>query len=435
MKLLLPILLCALSLIFTVKAQAQCGTASKLVPENSEGILELASIRENIARAPFEKQLGDTLIFPTVVHIIHYGPVGNITDSQVYDGLRIINEDFNRENPDTSATRDIFKPHAAAVGFKFVLAKLDSNGDSTSAIVRIDTSITPHPEPTSSDFDNCKYLSQWPADMYYNIWIVPTIQGGAIGYAQYPGTNFTYGGPWHTWGIVVTHSAWGTIGTSNSDGRTGTHEVGHTFGLYHTFLSTSSNCGSVCDTTGDEVCDTPPCTYSGGCSQTVNQCSNDTVGPSAFDVDSVDQIENYMSYNTCQNMFSQGQQTRMRGFIAEFPTLTGLSKDSNLLATGIIDEIPISIEDQANDFNSIVMYPNPFDGIVNVRVDIKTEIRLEDIQVINLLGQQVAFNLESNSTHSGTQNFTLQLETELSGVYFMTLISEKGVLVQKLIKE
>jgi len=334
------ILICLLlTIIFRMAiAQELCGTGSKLVPMNAAGVIDLQKIRDNIAGAAFTKQQGDTLIFPTVVHIIHNAGVGNISDSQIVDGLRIINEDFNRENADTSVTRSLFKPYATAVGFKFVLAKLDSNGDSTSGIVRIDTSIIPHPEPTSTDFDNCKQLSHWPADMYYNIWIVRSIQGGTLGYAQYPGTNFTYGGPWKTWGIVVRHNQWGTIGTSSADGRTGTHEVGHTFGLYHTFLSASNpDCGSVCDTTGDEVCDTPPNKYSSSCPPFINTCTNDTSGNSVYDTNVVDQIENFMSYNTCQNMLSEGQKVRMRGFIASFPTLIGLSTDSNLYATGIID--------------------------------------------------------------------------------------------------
>ncbi|MBL4658393.1 MAG: T9SS type A sorting domain-containing protein [Flavobacteriales bacterium] len=417
------------------KAQNPCATENKLYPKNAQGWADLETIKSNIAQAPFAKKQGDTLIFPTVVHIIHNGTVGNISDSQVVDGLRIINEDFNRENPDTSVTRDLFKPYAGAVGFKFILAKLDSNGDSTTAIVRVDSSSIPHPEPTDSDFDNCKKISHWPPDMYYNIWIVRSIQGGTLGYAQYPGTNFTYGGPWSTWGIVVKHNQWGAIGTSSADGRTGTHEVGHTFGLYHTFLSASANCGARCDTTGDEVCDTPPVNYSSGlCPTTQNTCGNDTVGPSPYDTNVVDQIENYMSYKSCQNMFSQGQKDRMRGFVASFPTLVGLSTDSNLLATGIIDALPINIE-MVEARNSIKVFPNPFEKRLEVQLSTDTKLNEEDIRVVSVLGQEVGFTLELSIHTRGAHRFEIQLDPKINpGIYFLTLRTKHGKVVEKLIK-
>jgi len=427
-------LICTLLVLAAGLAHAQepCGTGAKMMPSNPAGVADLQRVRDNIAGLSFAKQQGDTLIFPVVVHVIHNGGVGNISDSQIVDGLRIVNEDFNRENADTSVTRSLFKPYAAAVGFKFMLAKLDSNGDSTSGIVRIDTSIIPHPEPTSPDFDNCKRLSAWPPDMYYNIWIVRSIQSGTLGYAQYPGTNFTYGGPWETWGIVVRHDQWGTIGTSSADGRTGTHEVGHTFGLYHTFLSGSAGCGSVCDTTGDEVCDTPPNTYSGACSQLANTCTNDTSGNSVYDTNVVDQVENYMSYNTCQNMLSEGQKVRMRGFIASFPTLVGLSTDSNLYATGVIDAIPLPIKAVVRDGLVISVSPNPFYDEITLLVPKDLNTERNNIRLINLLGQEINYAFHINYMIRNEQSVTLQVSSDLkNGLYFLKV----GRNIAKVIKE
>ena len=78
-----------------VHAQEQCGTAAKMIPSNPAGVADLQRVRDNIADSSFAKQQEDTLIFPVVVHVIHNGGVGNISDSQIVDGLRIINEDFN----------------------------------------------------------------------------------------------------------------------------------------------------------------------------------------------------------------------------------------------------------------------------------------------------------------------------------------------------
>ena len=292
-----------------------CGTADKMladIPTTKEQNL-MQKIRDNIENNSYIKSQDSLLIIPTVVHIVHFNGNGDITDLQVQDGMRVINEDFRRTNADTINGNPVFYPFAADCRIEFHLAKLDPNGDSTTGITRTDTSIYPHPEPTNANFNNVKYAVNWPSHMYFNIWLVRHISGGANGYAQYPGTAFTYGGPWETYGAVIRSNQWGTIGTSTSDGRVGTHEIGHCLGLYHTFLSFSTGCGAECDTTGDEVCDTPPTTPTYGC-DTTNLCSNDLLGPSAFIMDMPDQLENYMSYNSCQNMFSLGQKDRMRGY-------------------------------------------------------------------------------------------------------------------------
>ena len=41
-------------------------------------------------------------IIPVVVHIVHLGGAENISDAQVYDAMRILNEDFNMANTDIS---------------------------------------------------------------------------------------------------------------------------------------------------------------------------------------------------------------------------------------------------------------------------------------------------------------------------------------------
>jgi hypothetical protein len=132
----------------------------------------------------------------------------------------------------------------------------------------------------------------------------------------------------------------GTIGTAaGNDGRTVTHEVGHCFGLFHIFQGPwdgSSACHtSDCYNTGDYCCDTPPqAAANGTCSPTWNSCNevpiNDTYG-----FDALDQIENYMSYNSCQNMFSFDQATIMESNIADLTFLANLTSASNATITGI----------------------------------------------------------------------------------------------------
>jgi hypothetical protein len=113
-------------------------------------------------------------------------------------------------------------------------------------------------------------------------------------------------------------------------------------------LSFSTGCGAECDTTGDEVCDTPPTTPTFNC-DTSNLCTNDLLGPSVFSADMPDQLENYMSYNSCQSLFTQGQKDRMRGFLTTLDTLNGLYLDDNLIATGLLQ--PTAITELPNNEN------------------------------------------------------------------------------------
>ena len=391
----------------------KCGTADRLhgtTPTSGE-LRRLNDIREKIDHIAGQKSQDTLLIIPTVVHVMHYGGSGNISDAQVEDGIRVINEDFRRLNADTANTNSIFLPIVADVNMEFRLAKLDPNGDATNGIVRVDTLLIPHPEPTSSDFDNVKFASHWPEDKYFNIWVAWNIQGGANGYAQYPGTEFTYGGPWNTWGPVIKSNQWGTIGSSTSDGRVATHEIGHCFGLYHTFLSFSSGCGAECDTTGDEVCDTPPSLPDFDC-DTLNSCSNDSLGPSAYPNDVIDQMENFMSYNTCQNMFSEGQKARMRGFFYVFDTIAGLSSTANLITTGLITQS--AVQQELKFTQKVKIYPNPGSG--NFIISIPFQYKKGKCLVYDSFGRLVRL-LELNDGNS-----VINLSGMGSGFYHIQLV-------------
>ncbi|MFD2587867.1 M43 family zinc metalloprotease [Croceitalea marina] len=114
-------------------------------------------------------------------------------------------------------------------------------------------------------------------------------------------------------------------------GKTLVHEVGHFFGLLHTFHSNSTmiDCDNTnyngCNSPGDYVVDTPPQRYCHfqGCGKCINNMGNDcekdidcvTCDTCTYD-DKTDDTTNLMGYNpdSCINHFSPGQYTRMRKF-------------------------------------------------------------------------------------------------------------------------
>ncbi len=264
---------------------------------------------------------------PVVVHVLHEGGSGNISYDQIKDGIRVLNEDFNRNNSDTDETRPVFDTLAANSKIHFRLARYSPDSSCTNGVTRTYTSLTGNAD------DAVKDLVRWPTDHYLNFWLANSLKNSGgntlLGYAQFP-----YSGIDEDYGIVMRNDRFGTIGTSNSTGRTATHEVGHCLGLFHTFQT--DGCGGDCSSTGDQICDTPPSDVNTfGCDENQNTCSTDMLGPSPFSSDVVDQIENYMSYDACQNMFSKGQKSTMKAVLNNVTGLQTLTSSQNLEATGV----------------------------------------------------------------------------------------------------
>ncbi len=290
----------------------------------------------------FQDRSGSITI-PVVVHILHDNEIGNISDEQVKDGLRILNEDFNRQNPDTSSTRNTanapFEPVAADMEICFVLAKIDPQGNCTNGIERRNSPAGSYDASNSNTkFYNGGGLSIWDRSRYFNIWIVNSIESGGgagttLGYGQFP--DF---GSASTYGLVIRHDNFGSIGTADGNTqRTLTHEVGHCVGLWHTFQNGCGGNGSNCEAQGDQCCDTPPVDQAHwSCNSSQNNCSqvpnNDYYGTDVYD-----QFENFMSYSPCQNMFTLDQKEIVLGFFSSLGYLINLHSTNNLtVSTGVL---------------------------------------------------------------------------------------------------
>ncbi len=256
----------------------------------------------------------DVYVIPIVFHIIHNYGSENISDDQIYDAVRIINEDFRKLNADTTAIVNAFKPIAADAMIEFRLAGRDPQGNCTNGINRI------HSLQTYNGDDNAK-LNPWPRNYYLNIWVVSSMRDGVAGYAYYPGA--VEGLRANIDGVMILHNYVGSIGTSNvTNSRALTHEIGHSLNLPHTWGNTNQP-GVACG--DDGIQDTPPTAGWTTCNLNGNRC---TAGV-------LENVQNYMEYAYCSKMFTLGQRDVMRSAL-ENPVSgrSNLWSQSNLVFTG-----------------------------------------------------------------------------------------------------
>jgi hypothetical protein len=108
--------------------------------------------------------------------------------------------------------------------------------------------------------------------------------------------------------IVLNESVPGGSAAPFNEGDTGTHEVGHWIGLFHTFQN-------GCDAPGDLVKDTPRVrTPNFECAAVVDSC------PSEDGVARADLLNNFMDYteDSCMDAFTGGQATRAARYFTNF---------------------------------------------------------------------------------------------------------------------
>ena len=247
---ILSLILITLFLFDICKAQ-QCASYENSLteqiqkyPEFYDGLADKnAEIKKNfeaaISKMSNIKAENGVRIIPVVVHVIHDLGNENISDASIQNAIDILNANINGQGANfLSQTPDVFAKVRGEAKVEFRLAKKDPNGEPTTGINRVRSSLTDQPEPR----DAVKSLSYWNSYQYFNIWTVkrfaPQPDGNTLlGYAQFP-----YSGSMSTDGVVL-------LASQMVSGGTLTHEVGHWLGLRHTWGD--SDCGD------DGIKDTP----------------------------------------------------------------------------------------------------------------------------------------------------------------------------------
>ena len=245
--------------------------------------------RENAGNKSIE-----TMLIPLVFHVVHDNGEENISDAQIFESIVQLNEDYAALNPELVDVHPNFSDLVADVGIEFRLAELDPNGEPTTGINRIQSDLTYNGSNIA-----LKEMIQWDPTMYLNIWVVHSSDGGnGSAFAYYPadveGSGSIYDG------VVSSYWAVGRTETAVSTHyKILTHEVGHWANLKHTWGDESNNQSLTGCSYDDGVEDTPNTIGNGGCDLEVESCG------------SLDNVQNYMDYSNCPNMFTEGQKTRM----------------------------------------------------------------------------------------------------------------------------
>ncbi|MCH5716078.1 M43 family zinc metalloprotease [Niabella hibiscisoli] len=268
---------------------------------------------------------GPAYEIPVVVHVIapSNNPAGwvNPTDQQIIDAIDRLSADFA-----ATSTRSV----GASTPIKFTLAKRTLNCSPSDGIVRVNGGnvpgyndngvVVPNSPATvdGADNDAIRSLSFWPNNQVYNIWVVWKIAAeGPVGtfvagYANLPLENEGFQNMPSHWmeGMMIIASQ-----LVSPTSTTLTHELGHAFGLYHTFEGGSqTDCspmtdGTNCSTIGDKVCDTDPIKnlLQGGACAILNTDPNSCYNNSPYNGIQ----KNIMGYGGCLDRFTAGQSTRM----------------------------------------------------------------------------------------------------------------------------
>jgi hypothetical protein len=352
-----------------------------------------------------ERTSSSTVIIPVVIHVLWHDSIENISDAAILSQLDVLNQDYSRTNSDASLTPSLWQSIAVNTDFKFCFAKRKPDGTHTNGIERKQTTVVAWSPDDAMKHAASDGLDVWDRNQYLNIWVV-NFSNNVLGYSELPGS------PADIDGVAIAYEAFGKYETYLSPqynlGRTTTHEIGHWFGLLHTWGDDGGNCNN-----SDSVADTPNQGLEDyGCPTFPK---TDACSPSSPGI----MFMNYMDYSddVCMNMFTAGQVARMTATLNAYrPSII----TSPGCASVGIDEIDL--------YEFITVFPNPAAEEVFLSVNFPQFTDLK-YSVNNLLCETVISGEEKNVSSS---RIKINVSALATGMYVLLLRTDEGVLSKKI---
>lgn len=429
-------------LMTQTNAEAQSKKDFCLSPVPKDKILNVTKASNNALKTLSTTQSTVNVVF----HVVWKTPQENISDSIIFEQMKTLNEDFNKQNPDTGNLRALFKPIAGNANIHFNLHQIIRKQTNQTFYEDATTALSPNSFDmkiaSEAHFDSTGGSNAVDPTHFLNIWVIGKLESkytftlGGIATTTYDTTKIinaygyppaglsylspSYAPPIGEDGILSVYDLiWGSNNpkTIISDGSTllvnGTvlvHEIGHYLGLRHIE-------GDADDCTGDDgIADTPKQNLSSdSCNVNANSCV-DTSLP-WISTDAPDMTENYMGHTPldCRVAFTIGQTDFMNSVL--------LNERSGLIG----GTTNLNGFNQKNTIN-LKVFPNPTKELL--QIELFNELNNTELTLYNLLGE-ILLTKSVNVTKD-----VLNIGDLHTGVYFIEITNNKGQHYrEKIIKE
>lgn len=264
--------------------------ATRHIDETTAAQYEQALNKFNSKRSPGQIRKSGAVTIPVYFHVVNKGSGienGDVPDKWLRDQISVLNAAYAGADPAAGST-------SANTPFRFTMAGVD----------RVTNEEWFNSAIGSEEEREMKTALHVPGANVLNFY-VNNAGGVYLGWATFP---FWYAGDPTQDGVVVLYSSMPggdcCEPRAYNEGDTGTHEVGHWLGLFHTF---QNGCGTYNDFVADTPMERSPAF---GCPFGRDTCPKPGIDP----------IENFMDYteDPCMYQFTGGQSARMEALSLQY---------------------------------------------------------------------------------------------------------------------